>query len=118
MSDTAAGAQRPKRGYFLPGAIAMTVLVGASVAFALVGLRTHYPDRLAGPEVAQNLAASIQAQSRRAEAAPPEVDCPAEEPVRPGLVFDCRMVRPGRPPATIRVTERTRGDYSFAVLGR
>ncbi|HLH47318.1 MAG TPA: hypothetical protein VKV25_09170 [Acidimicrobiales bacterium] len=121
MSDAPAAPvarPRPKRGYLLPGTIALTVLAAGAALFAVVGLQTHYPGHLAGPEVASQIGVDIQTRSARAEALPPTVRCPAREPVRAGYVFHCTLVRGGRATRTITVTEGGGGSYRYALAGR
>lgn len=115
----AATPAKPKRGYLLPGTIALVVLGGLAAVFGVVGLQTHYPRTLAGPEEATLISQALQARARHGEAVPPTVRCPAVEPVRRGLVFDCTLVRPGGRAQTIRVTEtNARGSTSYEVEPR
>ncbi|MHB1928884.1 MAG: DUF4333 domain-containing protein [Acidimicrobiales bacterium] len=100
-----------KRGYYLPGIIALVVLVGMSVVFALTALRSYDPRVLHGPDVAQSLAEGLQVG-----ATPPTVRCPAAEPRRPGVVFDCTLLRPGRAPRTIQVTVTTPQSLRYRLL--
>ncbi len=103
---------RRRRGYWLPGLIAMTFLVVVSVAFGLVGLESHVGRRLQGQVVAEDLALDLQSG-----ATIPTVRCPSEEPRRAGLSFYCTERSPGRTPRTIQVTETAaRGGFRYRLL--
>ncbi len=99
------------RGCYLPGVIALVVLVGTSVVFALTALRSYDPRVLHGPEVAQSLSEDLQVG-----ALPPTVRCPPAEPRRPGVVFDCTLLRHGRATRTIEVTETTPLRFRYRLL--
>jgi len=108
---TAAGTPGPrpaKRGYLLPGVIALTVLGLLALVGGYLTLQPHLPDTLDGPVVARFLSEDLQ-QGRNA----PEVTCPSTEPVRRGLVFYCRLLRPGHPDVRLKVTET--GHAGFAL---
>ena len=96
----------PRRGYLVPGIIALLVLAVIAVVIDVAGLQSHTPTTLAGSQIAQDVSEALQAAQQHATS--PDVRCPAEEPLRVGLVFDCTLLRSGRPPETIRVTERTK----------
>ena len=100
MTEPPAARTRPRRGYFLPGLIALTVLLAIGVAAGAGDLEHRPPPSLLGTDVAQELSVGIQAQQGGAE---PTVTCPAREPVRRGLAFTCRTGGPhGR---VVQVTE-------------
>jgi hypothetical protein len=100
----AAGSRpRPKRGYLLPGTIALVVCAVIAVVIDLAGIQSRTPSSLAGRQVEAYLSQSLQ--YLHPQAAPPQVRCPANEPLRAGLSFDCSLLAAGRPPATIVVTE-------------
>lgn len=104
---------RTKRGYFIPGMIALVVLaVGGGVA-NFSGLDHAAPNRLAGPDVETSLAQAIQAQDHLAS--PPSIRCPANEPVRVGLHFTCTWQRTGGKRA-VSVTEiDARGQFRYKL---
>lgn len=111
-SDAAPSPVRRRRGYWLPGLIAMTFLVVVSVAFGLVGLRSYVGHRLEGPVVAEDLALDLQSG-----ASIPSVHCPSEEPRRAGLSFYCTESSPGRAPRRIEVTETAaKGGFRYRLL--
>ena len=104
---------RSGRGYWLPGLIAMVALLIIAGAIGAGDLEHRSPGRLAGSDVAQQLALGMQAQA--GSSALPEVHCPASEPVRNGWTFVCTEVRAGvsRP---IQVTEiDSRGHLRWRV---
>lgn len=111
-AETPVAPTRPRRGYWIPGLIALTFLVVVSVAFVLVGLQSHVGRTLQGPVVAENLSLDLESGGTT-----PNVHCPAQEPRRAGLSFDCTADRPGRAPVTIRVTETTAtGGFRYRLL--
>ncbi len=104
-----------KRGYWLPGLIALTFLILAALVINFVGLRHTDPRMLHGRDVETQLAENLQAVGGSAQ--PPEVSCPSSEPVRKGLVFTC-VVHRGSGLSTLVVTETdNRGAYKYAPEG-
>ncbi len=104
---------RRRRGYWIPGLIALAVLLGIGVAFGAGDLVHRGPTTLAGPEIARNLAGAIQASE--GTPSPPTVRCPHSEPARTGLQFVCRVTGPGAGASrTVHVTEiNSRGGLSW-----
>lgn len=102
-SPKASGARRGRRGYFLPGAIALAALLLIGGAIGAGDLFHPAPSRLRGPEVASQIALGVQVQQNRASA--PRVTCPAVEPVRTGYRFDCTLVAGRGSPVIVAVTE-------------
>lgn len=103
---------RPRRGYWVPGLIALAFLVTLSVVFVLVGVVSHVGRTLPGPVVANDLALDLESGGHT-----PAVHCPAEEPRRAGVVFECTADTPGGPRRTIRVTETSeRGGFRYRLL--
>jgi hypothetical protein len=100
---------RPKRGYLLPGTIALVVCAVIATVIDLAGLQSRTPSSLAGRQVETFLSQSLQANHPQQD--PPQVRCPAEEPLRAGLSFDCTLLSGGRP-VSIQVTE-TSGHGTF-----
>jgi hypothetical protein len=94
---------RPKRGYLVPGIIALVVCATIGIVIDLAGLQSRTPSTLAGRQLDALVSQSLQAT--HPQRTPPQVRCPATEPERTGLVFDCSLVRPGRHDGVIRVTE-------------
>jgi hypothetical protein len=91
-----------RRGYLLPGVIALVALVAIGAAAGAGDLDHSRPSTLHGPDVAHELALGIQAQQGSRPL--PDVRCPATEPVHDGWQFACRLV--GRAPdRSVRVTE-------------
>ena len=121
VSDASEGqaASRPrgksKRGYFLPGVIALAALLAIATAFGGGDLYHQPPSSLAGPDVASQIALAIQAEKNIVSA--PSVTCPANEPVRAGLVFYCVETPSGNgPPVTVTVRETDqRGNLSWTL---
>jgi hypothetical protein len=104
---------RRGKGYFVPGLIALAVMVAAGGVVNFAGLDHAHPSSLAGSDVSTFVAQGIQAE--QGLAAPPTITCPTSEPVRTGLSFTCTWERAGgdRP---VKVTETdSRGQYHFSV---
>ncbi len=113
-ASTAPGSRpRPKRGYLLPGTIALVVCAVIAIAIDVAGLQSHTPSSLPGRQVEAFISQGLQ--YAHPQASPPQVRCPADEPLRAGYAFDCVLVTAGRTPATIRVTETSaRGTFRYA----
>jgi hypothetical protein len=92
---------RRKRGYFLPGFIALAALVVIGGLLGAGDLEHPAASTLAGPQVAAQIALGIQAQQNASR--PPSVTCPDHEPVRQGLRFNCTLE--GHTPRPVHVTE-------------
>jgi hypothetical protein len=102
---TAVAAGRPpprRRGYWTPGLIAVAALTAIGVAFGAGDLNHGRPAVLHGSDVAQMIALGIQAQERTH--VPPDVRCPATEPVRHAWQFTC-VRQDGARQVLIRVVE-------------
>jgi hypothetical protein len=103
--------ERRRRGYLVPGLIALAVLLAIGLAFGAGDLDHGGPTTLAGPEIAQDLAGAIQASE--GTPAPPTVHCPHSEPARAGIHFVC-SVSAGGTTRTVQVTEiNGRGGLSW-----
>lgn len=113
-SATSAAQPRPRRGYLVPGLIALVVLAAIAVVVNFVGLQSRTPRTLAGSEAATLISQQLQAAHQ--EATPPDVTCPASEPLRAGVVFRCVLHRTGQPPVGLRVTELAGGTLSVRQL--
>lgn len=99
------GAVRPprgRRGYWIPGLIALTVLVLIAVAVGAGDLSHPAPSSLARSDIESQLALGIQTERRTS--GPPSVHCPGAEPVRKGYRFDCVVVT-GETATVVTVTE-------------
>jgi hypothetical protein len=106
---------RRRRGYWIPGLIAVAVLTAIGVAFGAGDLNHRSPSVLHGSDVAQQIALGIQAQEHLHQ--PPEVHCPAAQPVRNGRRFDCTRVGAG-PAVPIHVLEiDDRGRLRWSLGG-
>lgn len=115
IETTGAGrAPRPrgKRGYFVPGIIALVVCAGIATLIDVTGLQTRTPSRLAGPQVETFLSQAIQA--RDALSAPPTVTCPGTEPLRAGVAFSCTVVLHGRT-ERVAVTEGRGASLTYRL---
>ncbi|MCU4184713.1 DUF4333 domain-containing protein [Acidiferrimicrobium sp. IK] len=111
----APGRSRPaRRGYLVPGLIALAVLAVLAVGIDLIGLRHPTPKALNGPDVATLIAQDMQ--TRTGASQPPQITCPASEPVRAGLEFDCRLHQAGGV-RTIQVRETSaEGAFGWSEL--
>jgi hypothetical protein len=89
----AASGRRGRRGYWIPGLIAMAFLLIIAVAVGAGDLDHSAPRNLQGPDIASQIALGIQTEQGTAGA--PDVRCPKEEPVRPGWQFECSVTRAG-----------------------
>jgi len=102
IGGTAARSRAGRRGYWIPGIIALTVLVVMALALGAGDLFHPAPAVLSGAEVEQQLALGIQAQGGYAR--PPVVHCPGPQPVARGHTFACTLDGP-KGPVGIRVVE-------------
>lgn len=114
MSDPPEPPTARRRGYLVPGLIALAALV----VIAVILDTTHRPDasphRLDASETAARIAQGYQEDHHLAS--PPPVHCPNDEPVVAGRRFDCQLER-GNGPLTVAVTETGGGDIIYRVLG-
>lgn len=103
-------AARRRRGYWVPGLIALVVLLGIGLALGAGDLDHGSPGTLAGPQIAQSLGAMIQANQGNPSLA---VHCPHSEPARSGVQFVCTVTGAGAT-RTVHVTEiDSRGGLSW-----
>lgn len=104
-----------RRGYFVPGLVALAALLGIGTALGAGDLSHRPPSSLAGPDVAEELALGIQAQAG-APSTPP-VSCPRSEPVRAGATFTCTLGPwRGSGRRTVRVVEiDSRGHLRWSL---
>ena len=100
--EAAAPVRRGRRGYFLPGAIAMVALVLIALAVGGGDLDHSAPHALNGPDVASQIALGIQAEQNSTGL--PSVTCPQSEPARSGVTFTCAVSGAGAH-RTVYVTE-------------
>jgi Domain of unknown function (DUF4333) len=102
-----------RRGYWIPGIIALTVLVAIAIGFGAGDLTHPSPRTLAGPDVESELSLGIQAQ--RGSAEPPVVHCPGSEPVLAGHAFTCTLVLGGstEPVSVVEIDSRGRLRWSI-----
>jgi len=92
----AGGTGRPRRrGYWIPGAIALAVLVVLALAFGAGDLTHPAPRTLSGPDIESELALGIQTQQRWAS--PPTLHCPGTVAVKEGHRFSCTLDTAGGP---------------------
>ncbi len=94
-------AGRRGKGYFLPGFIALVALLGIGLFVGAGDLQHRPAGTISGTDIASQIALGIQAQQNLTS--PVQVNCPRQEPVRPGLTFQCTLG--GRPQGTVHVTE-------------
>jgi hypothetical protein len=108
-------AGQSKRGYFVPGIIALAVLLAVG-AFAYGGGLSHAsPSAVDGSRVATLIAETYQNNHRLAS--PPPVQCPARQPAATGHRFGCQLLRQAGAPLPVEVTETGGGQFTFQVAG-
>jgi hypothetical protein len=91
------------------------VLAALAVVIDVLGQQHTTPRSLAGPDVATLIAQGMQAQSGAHQ--PPQIRCPATEPVRAGLDFDCQL-QTAAGLRTVAVHETSaQGEFTWRVLG-
>lgn len=104
-----------KRGYFIPGMIALAVLlVGGGIVDA-AAFSHGSPHRLPGPLISAQIADNYQ--GNHGLASPPPVRCPGDEPVTAGHHFTCQLLRANAAPLAVSVTETGGGQVSYQVAG-
>jgi len=104
-----------RRGYLGPGIIALVVLAAIGLVINFVGLSHRSPHTLSGSDAATLISQGLQAQ--HGGSGRPQVSCPASEPVRSGVRFECSLHEPDGSSRSIAVTETDRsGDLRFTVL--
>lgn len=104
-----------RRGYLVPGIIALVVLAAIALVVNFVGLSHRSPHTLSRSDAATLISQGLQAQ--RGGSGRPQVSCPADEPVRPGVRFECTLHHPNGSTQPIQVTETDgSGDLRFTVL--
>jgi len=109
-----APARRPRRGYWVPGLIAMAALLLIGVAFGAGDLSHRSSSTLSGPDVDSEIALAIQAQQGTHD--PPDVHCPPSEPVRQGWQFVCTIEHAGSA-RLVHVTEIDGRGHLHLQLG-
>jgi hypothetical protein len=108
-------AGKGKRGYFVPGIIALAVLLAVG-AFAYGGGLSHAgPSGVDSSRVAALIAETYQ--NNHQLASPPPVQCPDHEPVAIGHRFECQLLRKAGGPLPVEVTETGGGQFTFQVTG-
>lgn len=111
-APAATTSRRARRGYFLPGFIALVALLIIGLAVGAGDLEHPAATKLVGTDIAQQIALGIQSQQQSSR--PPDVTCPATEPVRTGLRFECRVDgAAGRVIYVTEVDDRGRIRWSF-----
>ncbi len=105
-----------RRGYLGPGIIALGVLAIIAVIVNFVGLSPSSPRTLSRTDAATLISQGLQSQ--QGGASRPQVSCPANEPARAGMAFQCVLHHPDGSSQPIQVTETdSRGDLRFHVVG-
>jgi Domain of unknown function (DUF4333) len=101
--ESGGGGRRGRRGYLLPGAIALVALLAIGLGIGAGGDLTHPPPKsLHGSDVADQIALSIQSEQN--DKSLPTVRCPDDQPVRAGYTFTCSLQQ-GRSTRTVNVKE-------------
>jgi Domain of unknown function (DUF4333) len=114
-TEPAGGPPRRRRGYFLPGIIALAALLAIGAAIGAGDLSHPAPKTLGGPDVASELAFGIEGQV--GATSPPPVSCPATVPVRDGYRFRCTTILHGSPRPVAVVEIDTRGHLRWSLAG-
>ena len=110
-----ASPRRPKRGYLVPGIIALVVLAALAVIINYAGLSHPSPHTLSGSDAATLISQGLQ--SDQGASSPPQISCPAREPIRAGVTFRCTWHRPGGTLTPVEVTETDgTGNLRFRTL--
>lgn len=104
-----------KRGYFIPGLIALAVLLAGGAFATAGGLSNASPSRLDGVHVGTLIAENYQ--NNHQLASPPPVQCPPDEPVAAGHRFVCQLLRTKGGPLPVEVTETGGGRVTYQVAG-
>jgi hypothetical protein len=106
--------RRARRGYWLPGLIALVALLGIGLGIGAGDLNHRSPHTLSGSDVAAQIALALQVQQR--STTPPLVSCPGSEPVRAGWTFTCTLTgRDG--PERVKVAEVDgRGSLRWSIV--
>jgi Domain of unknown function (DUF4333) len=102
----------PRRGYLLPGAIALVVLGILAAVINAAGLQHHRPRTLAGPDVATLIAENLQTRANAAQ--PPQVRCPPSEPVAAGVAFTCVLSTSHGPQDLLVHETNDQGAFTFS----
>lgn len=84
--------QPKRRGYWVPGLIALTVLVMIGLIFGAGDLSHPAYTSINGPDIELQISQAMQVEQNTGTA--PEISCPRREPVRAGLTFDCSARTP------------------------
>lgn len=94
-----------RRGRWVPGIIALAVLLAIGIVFGAGADLTHpAPHTLTGRDVASQLALGIQSEKGLTQA--PHLSCPATEPVQAGFIFECTATGlPSTASVRVEITE-------------
>ena len=88
-----AGRRGPsRRGYLVPGLIALAFLAALALVINWAGLSHPRPRTLSRSDAQTLLSQALQVQL--GDASPPQVRCPGAEPVRAGWRFTCHLLHP------------------------
>ncbi len=109
----AAAARRKRRGYFLPGTIALLALVGIGAALGAGDLSHPAGSHLDGRNVEEQITLALSAQGGPAHAA--TVTCPASEPLQQGLSFTCRVTDSSGRQSVVVTEVDSRGGVRWAL---
>jgi hypothetical protein len=105
---------KPKRrGYWVPGFIALAALVIIGLLFGAGDLSHPAYTSINGPDIEQQISEAMQAEQNSAN--PPDVSCPRREQVKLGLAFDCTARTPSGQ-QVVHVTEiDNRGEIRWSL---
>lgn len=105
---------KKRRGYFLPGVIALIVLVVLGIVIGGGDLEHPASTTIYGSAIESQIANGIQ--DVRNTNSLVRVSCPAQEPVKQGLTFDCTADGAGLKHQTVYVVETDgRGDTRWSL---
>jgi hypothetical protein len=104
--------QPKRRGYWIPGLIALAALVIIGLILGAGDLSHPAYTSINGPDIEQQISQAMQVEQSAGTA--PDITCPRREPVRVGLTFDC-TARTAHGQQVVHVTEiDNRGDIRWS----
>jgi hypothetical protein len=105
---------KKRRGYFIPGVIALIAMVVLGVIIGGGDLEHPAATTIYGPAIESQIANGIE--DVRNTNSSVDVTCPAQEPVKQGLRFECTANGGGLTNRTVYVVETDgRGDTRWSL---
>jgi hypothetical protein len=102
----------PRRGYLVPGVIALVVLAVIALVIDVAGLQSHSPRSFSAEDVEQDITSWAQSQMGLTN---PSATCPGSEPKRTGTVFYCSLTASGRT-RRVQVTELSTATFHLQFV--